>query len=190
MILVIDNYDSFTYNLVDYFYRLGEEVKVIRNTVLPSEINIHLYSGLVLSPGPETPEKANYLMEYINEFYAKIPILGICLGHQAINNFFGGTLKKGIRPMHGKVSLVYHSRRTDFFHEIPEEFKIVRYHSLVVDRLGEDLESICSSEDKTIMGIKHKKYNIYGVQFHPESILSEYGLKMLDNWLKLSRKSF
>ena len=189
MILIIDNYDSFTFNLVDYFSRLGVEVDVIRNDCPVEKIEISRYKGLVLSPGPETPEKANNLMSYLKAFHDKIPILGICLGHQAINIFFRGELKKGKKPMHGKVSVVNHGENEDLFHEIPQNFKVIRYHSLVIGDLGTDLKIICNSEDNEIMGIKHNFFDIWGVQFHPESILTEYGLKLLDNWLKLSRIS-
>ncbi len=186
MILVLDNFDSFTYNLVDYFKQLNVAVKVIRNDVHPSKINWDTYKALILSPGPETPEKANYLMDYINICQDKLPILGICLGHQAINMHFGGTLNKCPKPMHGKVSTFIQSKEDSLFVSLPKEFKIVRYHSLKINSLAPELDVLGSSEDNCPMIIKHKNKCIYGIQYHPESILTEYGLKILHNWLILA----
>ena len=136
MILLIDNFDSFTYNLVDYFHQLGEKVLVVRNNISPSQIEWSPISKVVLSPGPESPEKANFLMTILNECISRnLPCLGVCLGHQAINIHFGGNLKKGIRPMHGKVSHITHNS-TKLFHEIPSPLRVVRYHSLEIDNLG------------------------------------------------------
>lgn len=186
MILVIDNFDSFTYNLVDYFEQLNVEVDIIRNDVLVQDIAIEKYQGVVLSPGPETPEKANNLMKYLAEFTGKLPILGVCLGHQAINVHFGGSLKKGIRPMHGKISTFTQRTNDAIFDEMSVNFEVVRYHSLEIDRLGKDLVVLGHTEDNSIMVIKHKLQQVYGLQFHPESILTQFGLKILENWLKVA----
>ena len=186
MILLIDNFDSFTYNLVDYFHQLGEKVLVVRNNISPSQIEWSPISKVVLSPGPESPEKANFLMTILNECISRnLPCLGVCLGHQAINIHFGGNLKKGIRPMHGKVSHITHNS-TKLFHEIPSPLRVVRYHSLEIDNLGNELEIISLGPNEEIMAIKHKSKEIYGIQFHPESILTDFGLKILSNWLKIS----
>lgn len=190
MILLVDNFDSFTYNLVDYFRQLGEDVEVVRNIIDPETIEWSRYQGLVLSPGPETPEKANFLLKYLAIAEDKLPILGICLGHQAINIHFGGTLKKGKIPMHGKVSTITQTGNKDpLFLDIPEAFNVVRYHSLVIDKLAIPIHTLAETVDNEVMAIKHINKKIYGVQFHPESILTDFGLKLLDNWLKVTRIS-
>lgn len=186
MILLVDNFDSFTYNLVDYFNQLGMEIDVVRNNIDPESIDWKKYNGLVLSPGPESPEKANYLLSYLKKGSELMPVLGICLGHQAINQYFGGTLKKGEVPMHGKVSTITQTVKDSIFNDITLSFNVVRYHSLVIDKLANDLEVIAESIDHEVMAIKHKRLKIYGVQFHPESILTDFGLKLLDNWIKVT----
>lgn len=186
MILIIDNYDSFTYNLVDYFRQLTEEVVVVRNDIALEDIQEIKPIAVVLSPGPGTPEKANNLLLYLDYFIGKkIPVLGICLGHQAIGVYFGAVLCKAEKPMHGKVSIMKH-RQDLIFENVSETFEAVRYHSLIIKNLPATLQEICLTDENVVMGIKHIDLPIYGIQFHPESILTNSGLKILENWLKLN----
>lgn len=187
MILLIDNYDSFTYNLKDYFEQLGEECIVVRNDALTLEqIKQLKFNKIVLSPGPERPEKAGVMNEVIREFHSTIPILGICLGHQAIGEFFGANLVKAKKPMHGKVSSIQHNGAA-IFNNIPTPFEVCRYHSLIITSIEHaELESIANTSLGEIMAVKHNKFKIFGVQFHPEAILTKFGLKLLDNWLTLA----
>lgn len=185
MILVIDNYDSFTYNLVQYFGELGEEIEVYRNdqiTVMDIERKKPKY--IIISPGPCTPIEAGISLEVIAKFSGKIPILGVCLGHQAIAQAFGGLVKRADRLMHGKTSTIFHDQKT-IFKGIPMPFKATRYHSLIIDE--ENLPACIEVSAKTlegeIMAIRHKEYPIEGVQFHPEAILTEYGKEILNNFL-------
>lgn len=192
MILMIDNYDSFTYNIVQYFYDLGEDVIVKRNDEITVE-DIEQMEGIdaiVISPGPCTPNEAGVSVDTIKHFKGRYPILGVCLGHQSIGQAFGAKIVKAKCLMHGKTSDIYHNGR-GLFEGIPSPFKAVRYHSLVIDEktLPPDIEITARSEDGEIMAIEHKKYPIWGVQFHPESILTEYGKKLLENFLKLARSS-
>lgn len=183
MILLLDNFDSFTYNLVDYFHQLGVESLVIRNDMPIREIKKNDYSGVVLSPGPGIPEKAGNLLEIIRYYHRKLPMLGICLGQQAINNYFGGSLKKAIKPMHGKISTI---TKTDnpIFKRIPGKFNVVRYHSLVCDRIPNVLDVIAQSKEEEVMALSHRSLPVWGLQFHPEAVLSSYGLQILRNWVK------
>ncbi len=185
MLLMIDNYDSFTYNLVQYFSELGETVIVHRN----DEINLDKITELsperiVISPGPCTPNKAGVSLSVIQQFGTQIPVLGVCLGHQSIGQAFGGKITHAKQLMHGKTSSIYHNS-IGVFSNLPNPFTGTRYHSLVVDRntLPSCLEITAWTEDGEIMGIKHKSLPIEGIQFHPESILSEYGHKILKNFL-------
>lgn len=184
MILLLDNFDSFTYNLVDYFQQLGVEVKVFRNNVSLEEITKYNYDGIVLSPGPETPSKAGNLLQII-DYYQHLPMLGICLGHQAIGEYFGAKVEKANQPMHGKCSPIFH-QQTSLFRNLPSPLTIVRYHSLIVKELPNCLEKIAETNAQEIMALKHKEQAIYGVQFHPESILSEFGIELLSNWLEIN----
>ena len=188
MLLVIDNYDSFTYNLVQYLGELGAEMKVIRNDELTvdqieSEVRPE---RILISPGPGTPDDAGISLDTIKRFAGKIPILGVCLGHQAIGQHFGGKVVRAPEPVHGKPVEVRHDGRT-IFNEIDGEFTAGRYHSLVVEResLPECLEISAESPDGLIMAIRHRELPIEGVQFHPESILTEHGKLMLKNFLEL-----
>lgn len=186
MIVMIDNYDSFVYNLVRYFKELGEEVVVYRNDKITiAEIEEGNYDGIVISPGPKTPKKAGICLEVIDKFKGVIPILGICLGHQCIGYSFGGIIEKGLEPVHGKVSLINHNNK-GVFEKVNNPLRVTRYHSLVISRKGlpKDLEVLAETEDKVIMGIKHRLYSIYGVQFHPEAELTEDGHKILANFIK------
>ncbi|MCM8791571.1 MAG: aminodeoxychorismate/anthranilate synthase component II, partial [Candidatus Omnitrophica bacterium] len=171
MVLVIDNYDSFTYNLVQYLGELGKKLKVVRNDKITiSQIKALKPERIVISPGPGRPENAGISVEVIKEFYKKIPILGVCLGHQCIGFCFGAKIVSAKRLMHGKTSLIYHNRKT-IFKNLPNPFEATRYHSLVISR--EDLPDVLEvtaweKEDREIMGIKHKEFSVWGVQFHPE----------------------
>lgn len=185
MLLLLDNFDSFTYNLVDYFERLNVRVKVVRNNIDPDIIDKTEISGLVISPGPGTPEKAGYLLKYLDVFTGQIPILGICLGHQAIGKYFGAELIKAKRPMHGKTSVIS-IKQDPLFYDLPSTWNVVRYHSLVLKNLPETLLSVAES-DGEIMAIKHSTKAIYGIQFHPEAALSENGLELLRNWVLLNK---
>ncbi|MDD5108005.1 MAG: aminodeoxychorismate/anthranilate synthase component II [Candidatus Omnitrophica bacterium] len=187
MILMIDNYDSFTYNLVQYLEELGQKVQVYRNDALTIKDIAKLNPDrIVISPGPGRPEDAGISCEVIKEFCGKIPILGVCLGHQAIGYVFGGKIVGAKKLMHGKTSKIYHNKK-DIFKNIPNPFLATRYHSLLVDQksLPECLEIIASTKENEIMGLKHKAYPLWGVQFHPESILTKSGKQILDNFIKL-----
>lgn len=185
MLLLLDNFDSFTYNLVDYFQRLNVRVKVVRNNIDPDTIDKTEISGLVISPGPGTPEKAGHLLKYLEVFTGQIPILGICLGHQAIGEYFGAELVKAKRPMHGKTSII-NIKQDPLFYHLPSSWKVVRYHSLILTNLPETLLPIAES-DGEIMAIRHSNKAIYGIQFHPEAALSENGLELLRNWVLLNK---
>jgi anthranilate synthase component 2 len=191
MILMIDNYDSFTYNIVQYFYDLGQEVVVKRNDEITIEDikNMEGIDAIVISPGPCTPTEAGISVDVIKNFKGIYPILGVCLGHQSIGQAFGAKIVKAKCLMHGKTSKIHHNEK-GLFEGIPNPFTAVRYHSLVIDEstLPEDIEITARSDDGEIMAIEHKKYPIWGVQFHPESILTEYGHKLLENFLKMSKK--
>jgi anthranilate synthase/aminodeoxychorismate synthase-like glutamine amidotransferase len=186
MILMIDNYDSFTYNLVQYFGELGAEVKVVRNDEISVEAVVQLRPArIVISPGPCTPDEAGISLGVIGRFAGEVPILGVCLGHQAIGQAFGGKVVRAKRVMHGKVSSVRHDGR-GVFAGIPVGFTATRYHSLVVEResLPACLEVTAESEDGEIMGLRHRTLPVEGVQFHPEALLTEHGHAMLKNFLE------
>jgi anthranilate synthase component II len=191
MILLIDNYDSFTYNLYHYIIEAGcEDVKVVRNDKITiAEIKKLNPQAIVLSPGPCTPDGAGICLQILAELKEQYPILGVCLGHQAIGQAFGGKVIKTY-PMHGKVSEIYHdnkSAKRNIFKNIPSPFKATRYHSLIIEKetCPADLEITATTKDGIIMGVAHKKYNIHGVQFHPESIASEYGHQLIQNFIEL-----
>ncbi|NWJ45142.1 MAG: aminodeoxychorismate/anthranilate synthase component II [Chloroflexi bacterium] len=187
MLLMIDNYDSFTYNLVQYFAELGEEVLVYRNDAITlDEISRIKPARIVISPGPGEPKDAGVSEDVIRQFGTGIPILGVCLGHQAIGEVFGGTVERAPELMHGKVSPIHHNGE-GVFAGIPQNFKATRYHSLVVRQsdLPSELEVTASTESGLIMGLRHRQYPIHGVQFHPESILTENGKDLLRNFLSI-----
>ena len=186
MILVIDNFDSFTFNLVQYVQEIGEEVIVLRNNqVSLKEITDMNPDYILISPGPGNPDTAGICLDVVKNFYQEIPILGVCLGHQIIAQAFGGIVKKAAKPMHGKISLINHDQN-EIFQDIPSPLPVTRYHSLVVDEstLPNCLEISARTTDGEIMAIRHKKYKVEGVQFHPESILTESGMKMVRNFFK------
>ena len=185
MLLMIDNYDSFTYNLVQYFGELGQEVKVVRNDALTvDEISALGAARIVISPGPCTPDQAGVSLEVLEKLSGKVPILGVCLGHQSLGQAFGGKVVRAKSIMHGKISTIHHDRR-GVFQGLPEGFNATRYHSLAIERasLPDCLEVSAWTDDGEIMGVRHKELPIQGVQFHPESILTEHGHDMLRNFL-------
>lgn len=185
MLLIIDNYDSFTYNLAQYFAELGAEVQVVRNDAISlPDIEKFFPGGIVISPGPGRPEKAGITPQVISSFSGRLPILGVCLGHQAIGSVYGGEVIRAKKVMHGKQSLIHHDGR-GVFKGIPSPFTAIRYHSLLVDpdSLPDCLEISARTEDGEIMGLRHRHYQVEGVQFHPESILTEHGYTMLGNFL-------
>ena len=189
MILMIDNYDSFTYNIVQYLGELGAQVKVVRNDQISvNDIHELAPAKIVISPGPCTPNEAGISLEVIKTFAGKIPILGICLGHQSIGQAFGGDIIRATQVMHGKTSSIYHDGK-GIFAELPNPFRATRYHSLVVSQttLPDSLEVTAwadsDDQDYEIMGLRHKSMDIEGVQFHPESIMTQAGHQLLDNFL-------
>lgn len=189
MLLMIDNYDSFTFNIVQYFEQLGENVQVHRNDrITLDEIEALHPQRLVISPGPCSPEQAGISVLAIKHFAGKIPILGVCLGHQSIGYAFGGTVQRSVSLMHGKTSPIMHNGQ-ELFAGLPNPFLATRYHSLIVDRptLPDCLEITAWVENGEIMGLRHKTLPVWGVQFHPESILTEAGMDLLNNFLTTSR---
>ncbi len=189
MILMIDNYDSFTYNIVQYCLELGADLKVIRNDELTLEEIVALRpEKIIISPGPATPDDAGITLEVIDYFKDKLPILGICLGHQSIAQVYGGNVVRAKNMMHGKTSIMEQSAECDIFKKIPQQFRATRYHSLIVEK--DSLPAIVtptafSIDDNEIMALQIKDKPIYGVQFHPESIMSEFGYDIIGNFLKL-----
>jgi anthranilate synthase/aminodeoxychorismate synthase-like glutamine amidotransferase len=186
MLLVIDNYDSFTYNLVQYLAELGQDVRVIRNDELPaSEIAALAPSHIVISPGPCTPNEAGISLEVLKLYGGQIPIFGVCLGHQAIGQAFGGKVIRARQVMHGKTSKIFHDERGAFT-GLPNPFEATRYHSLIVERktLPDCLEISAKTWDEEIMGLRHKTLAVEGVQFHPESFLTTVGKDLLKNFLQ------
>lgn len=187
MILMIDNYDSFTYNLVQYLGVLGADVEVRRNDQISlEEIEAMAPERLVISPGPGVPQSAGIIVPMIERFYQRVPILGVCLGHQAVGVSFGGRVVRSARLMHGKVSRIYHDGR-GVFRDVPDPFTATRYHSLAVESesLPSCLEISAKAEDGEIMGLRHRDYPVHGIQFHPESILTQEGMRILENFLTL-----
>jgi len=185
MLLMIDNYDSFTYNLVQYFGELGEDVRTYRNDEITlSDIEKLNPERICLSPGPSNPQHAGITLEVLREFSGRIPILGVCLGHQAIGEAFGGRVIRAQSIMHGKPSII-HTDQRGVFAGLPEHFSVTRYHSLAIERatLPACLEISAWTDDGEIMGVRHRELAVEGVQFHPESILSEHGHAMLKNFL-------
>ena len=186
MILLIDNYDSFTYNLAQYLGQLGEKLEVRRNDrITLDEIAVRKPDRIVISPGPGTPEDAGICVEVIRRFAGKMPLLGVCLGHQAIGYAFGGRVVRAPKLMHGKTSRIHHDSKT-IFRTLPQDFVATRYHSLIVEKKGLPKELEISAEaDGIIMGLRNTKLRVEGVQFHPESVLTEAGLQLLRNFLAL-----
>lgn len=185
MILLIDNYDSFTYNLYQYFGIFADEIRVVRNDKITiDEIHAMQPEKIVISPGPKSPKEAGICMDVVKEFYDKLPILGICLGHQCIGEALGGTVSYARKLFHGKQSEITHDG-SSVFEGIDSPVKVARYHSLAVQRedLPQDLRILAETEDGEIMAIRHKKYPVVGLQFHPESIYTEHGKRMIENFV-------
>lgn len=186
MFLMIDNYDSFVYNLVRYFKELNQDILIVRrDNINLEEIKKMKPKGIIISPGPKSPKETVECLHIIDRFKGEIPILGICLGHQCIGEYFGANITKAKYPMHGKISKI----KTDekgVFKSINKEFNVTRYHSLIIENnnIPKDLEISAITEDGIIMGIRHKKYKIEGVQFHPEAVLTEFGYEILENFIK------
>ena len=188
MVLLVDNYDSFTYNLVDYLFQLGSEIEVFRNDDPVEKIIQNKYTGVIFSPGPGKPETSGHLLKLIGYYKDKLPILGICLGHQAIGIHFGAQLVKAKKPMHGKFSII-DVKKDYLFNNTPPRFRVVRYHSLILDELNGHIEPIALSEEGEIMAIRHLSKNIRGLQFHPEAILTEFGFEILKSWVSYNQIS-
>ena len=186
-IILIDNYDSFTFNLYHYLSSLRVNVDVIRNDQITSkEILKKKYKKIVISPGPGNPNQSGNCLKIVKSLYKKIPILGVCLGHQIIGQVFGSKIVQSRKLMHGKTSKII-SKKTGVLKNLPKTFEATRYHSLIIDKksLSKDLEITAETKDGLIMGIQHKKYQVHGVQFHPESIKTKIGIKILKNFIKI-----
>jgi anthranilate synthase/aminodeoxychorismate synthase-like glutamine amidotransferase len=187
VILLLDNYDSFTYNLAQYLGQLGQQLEVRRNDQISlNDIEMLAPERIVISPGPCTPQEAGISIPLVQRFAGKIPILGVCLGHQAVGAAFGGRVIRAKEVMHGKTSNIHHDGKT-VFRNLPQDFQATRYHSLIVERksLPRELEISAETSDGTIMGLRHRKLRVEGVQFHPESVLTGAGLRLLENFLKI-----
>lgn len=190
MYLMIDNYDSFVYNLKAYFQELGRDILVRRSDEITlADIQAMQPQGIILSPGPKRPWDAQLCVDTVKRFGGKIPLLGVCLGHQVLGHCAGATVEKGVRPMHGKVTRVHHNG-TGLFAGLPREFDVTRYHSLVVrkETLPEDYQVDCVAEDGAVMGLSHRTLPLFGVQFHPEAVLTQYGHELLENFCRLAEE--
>lgn len=188
MYLMIDNYDSFVYNLKAYLQELGRDILVQRSDELTlDDIQAIQPQGIILSPGPKRPWDAQLCVDTVRRFGGKVPLLGVCLGHQVLGHCAGAVVEKGARPMHGKVTRVCHNG-TGLFAGLPREFNVTRYHSLVVrqDTLPEDYQVDCVAEDGAVMGLSHRTLPLFGVQFHPEAVLTEYGHELLENFCRMA----
>lgn len=194
MYLMIDNYDSFVYNLARYLQELGEQVVLVRNDrITAEEIERHMQDGrlegLILSPGPKSPADCGNCREIVRKLAGRIPILGVCLGHQIIGHVFGAKIRKGVRPMHGKVTAIS-TEGTGLFAGLPRTYQVTRYHSLVVSEedFPSRLQIDARAEDGAVMAIRHRELPVYGIQFHPEAVLTEYGHALLENYTKICRE--
>ena len=189
-ILLIDNYDSFTYNLYHYLSALKTKVEVYRNDKInSSEIIKKKFDRIVISPGPGSPNQSGNCLKIVKELHNKLPILGVCLGHQIIGQVFGSKIIQAKKLMHGKTSRII-SKKNGILENLPKNFEATRYHSLIIDKktLSKDLEITAETKDGLIMGVKHKKHNVHGVQFHPESIKTKLGIKILKNFIRFKNK--
>ncbi|QHV93600.1 anthranilate synthase component II [Spirosoma endbachense] len=188
-LLVVDNFDSFTYTLVDYLHQAGANCHVMRNNESMSRLTKRSVEGIVLSPGPGIPRQAGRLMEVIEHYYQQVPMLGVCLGHQAIGEFFGATLAPASRPMHGKVSRIRVQADDQLFRNLPRQFDVTRYHSLLLLDLPDTLVSTAVTEEQEVMAMRHRTLPVWGVQFHPEAALTEFGVPILSNWINFLKFS-
>lgn len=187
MILLIDNFDSFSFILADYLRQTGIDLEIVRNDIALSQVTDKKWEALILSPGPETPAKAGNLLKILDWYADKLPILGICLGHQAIGEYFGGRLAKCEKPVHGKVHAVYRKVDHPILQGLPETFDVTRYHSLEIKNLPECLQAILETEKSEIMAMVHKTLPIVGIQYHPEALLTQFGKDIILNWLRFSK---
>lgn len=189
MVLLLDNYDSFTYNLYDYILQTGNRCTVVRNDELTlQQIEQLNFSSVVISPGPKTPQQAGITMPLIAHYYNRVPILGICLGHQALGEFFGATLVKAAKPVHGKTSLITHNN-SYLFNNIPQPMQVMRYHSLILNAVEQTpLQVTATSPDGEVMAVMHPQLPLAGVQFHPESVLTTHGLQLMKNWFQFIKQ--
>ena len=186
-ILLIDNYDSFTYNLYHYVSSFNKNIEVKRNDKINSrDIIKNKYKKIIISPGPGNPDQAGNCLKIVKDLYFKVPILGVCLGHQIIGQVFGSKIIQAKKLMHGKTSKII-SKKTGILKNLPKRFEATRYHSLIIDKksLSKDLEITAETKDGLIMGVKHRKYDVHGVQFHPESIKTKIGIKILKNFIRI-----
>lgn len=185
MLLLIDNYDSFTYNLRDYFIRLGEEVILVKNDQLtPETLGDYVFDKVVISPGPNTPSESGNLMALLPHICGKYPVLGVCLGHQALGQYYGAELKLAIKPMHGKVSTIQHDGK-GIYKNIVNPLDVCRYHSLIIDtKQVDDLIITAKTDQGECMSFVHRSHQVTGIQYHPEAILTAFGIELLDNWLR------
>ena len=191
MFLMIDNYDSFVYNLVRYFKELNQDIKVVRRDKIDFKlIDEKNIKGIIISPGPKSPSETLECIEIINTFKNKIPILGVCLGHQCIGYYFGANVVKGKFPMHGKISRIETDQK-GLFKGIPKKFNVTRYHSLIIDKdtLPTELEITALSEDGVIMGVRHREYKIEAIQFHPEAVMTEFGHEIINNFINVCKEN-
>ena len=187
MILIIDNYDSFTYNIFQYVGEINKDVIIVKNDELSIEsIKQNNYSHIIISPGPGTPNESGKCIDIVKHFYKEIPILGVCLGHQVIGKAFGASVIKNHDIVHGKTSEIYNDNSSVLYNGIPSVFTATRYHSLIIEKssISNDFRINSWLSDKTVMGLEHKKYPLYGVQYHPESIKTDYGKLILNNFIK------
>lgn len=195
MYVAIDHYDSFIYNLVRYFNEIGENVKVVKFDKIPDGMLEKMYEeknldGIIISPGPKGPWDCRETIEVVKKFKGLVPVLGVCLGHQIISYAFGAVVKKGRKPMHGKVSLI-HNNSKKLFNGLPPKYKVTRYHSLMVDKnnFPEELRIDAVADDGTVMAVSHRTLPVYGVQFHPEAVLIEYGHELIKNFCMICKES-
>ncbi|RYC71239.1 anthranilate synthase component II [Spirosoma sordidisoli] len=188
-LLLLDNYDSFTFTLVDYLRQAGADCRVVRNDEPFERLVAQPVDGVVLSPGPGRPKQAGRLLDIIDYYHRRVPMLGVCLGHQAIGEWAGASLGPALQPMHGKVSRVRVGTHPDpLLTGLPDSFSVTRYHSLVLTQLPASLDCILETESGEVMGIRHRTLPLWGVQFHPEAVLTEWGLPLLTNWIKIVQK--
>lgn len=193
MYLMIDNYDSFVHNLACYFKECEQHIEVVRNDKITLEriqelMERKVLEGIIISPGPKSPADCGVCKDVVRDMAGKIPILGVCLGHQIIGHVFGAVIQKGIRPMHGKVTRIFNNQKNLFLH-MPQDYRVTRYHSLVIseNEFPRELEIDARGEDGVVMGIHHRKYPVYGVQFHPEAVLTEYGHQLIKNFIEICK---
>lgn len=184
MVLLIDNFDSFSHILADYFRQGGLELEIFRNDIDLKILKKKDWDGLILSPGPEIPVSAGNLMQILEYYHDKIPVLGICLGHQAIGEFFGGKLVKSQKPVHGKVHPVFKVNQHEMLKGIPKSFEVTRYHSLEITDIPDTLEVLLETKGNEIMAMVHKSLPIVGIQYHPEAVLTQFGHEIIRNWIR------